>query len=189
MKSEGPEIPEKSWDRISEFLVVCLEIMEIEETSGKGSPEYYKLVEKLPKEYHNKIYHLIQMGAIFILMSFTAKRGREKIHQLEWSHFKKLYNEELNIHYYAQIVKLSKKNHKKDKQKLNKDEGRGGVIPFEYDDYKVNPGRYIELFSLRTNLENPKFFQHPKLPKGKFLFCFISPLSVAFLSFDTKILD
>ena len=95
MKSEGrgdvnshPEIPEKSWDRISEFLVVCLEIMEIEETSGKGSPEYYKLVEKLPKEYHNKIYHLIQMGAIFILMSFTAKRGREKIHQLEWSHFK-----------------------------------------------------------------------------------------------------
>ena len=50
-------------------------------------------------------------------------------------------------------------------------------------------GRYIELFSLRRNLENPKFFQHPKLPKGKFIFCFISPLSVSFLSFDTKILD
>ena len=196
MKSEGrgdvnchPEIPAISWDRISEFLVVCLEIMEIEETGEKGSPEYYKLVEKLPKEYHNKIYHLIQMGAIFILMSFTARRGREKIHDLEWSHFKKLYHEELNIHYYAQIIKLSKKNRKKDKQRLNKDEGRGGVIPFEYDDYNVNPGRYIELFSLRRNLENPKFFQHPKLPKGKFLFCFISPLSVAFWSFDTKILD
>jgi hypothetical protein len=49
-----------------------------------------------------------------------------------------LYNEELNIHYYAQIVKLSKKKNKKNKQKLNKDEGRGGVIPFEYDDWSIH---------------------------------------------------
>ena len=99
-----------------------------------------------------------------ILMAFTAKRGREKIGKLEWSHFKKLYDEESGFYYYAQIKKLGSKNHKKDNQRFTGEEGRGGVFPFEVDDYGINPGRYLELFQLFQDPENPLVCQAPVKP-------------------------
>ena len=105
-----------------------------------------------------------QWGAMMILMAFTAKRGREKMSKLKWSHFKKLYDEESGFYYYAQIKKLDSKNHKKDNQRFKGEEGRGGVFPFEVDDYGINPGRYLELFALFQDPENPLVCQAPIKP-------------------------
>ena len=44
------------------------------------------------------------------------------------------------------------------------EEGRGGVFPFEVDDYGINPGRYLELFALFQDPENPLVCQQPVKP-------------------------
>ena len=107
---------------------------------------------------------------MMILMAFTAKRGREKMDKLEWSHFKKLYDEDSGFYYYAQIKKLGSKNHKKDNQRFTGEEGRGGVFPFEVDDYGINPGRYLELFALLQDPENPLVCQQPVKPSSMLYF-------------------
>ena len=109
-------------------------------------------------------FDYIYRGAMFILMAFTAKRGREGIDFLKRDHFKKLYDEDLDLHYYAQIITCGSKNHKRDNQKISGDEGRWGVIPFEYDDYGISPGRWLEMFLALGNPENKYFFQQPSQP-------------------------
>ena len=161
------EIPLKSWDSLMELLFVLQELME----ADKSSERFQELLGLLPTQFRQKWHYLLQWGAIFILLAFTAKRGREGIANLRADHFEKLWSEELGIYYYAQIVVIGSKNHKVDDQGMS-DEGRGGILPFEKDEYGIIPGRWLELFLSFRDQENPYFFQQPMLPKSMYTYVF-----------------
>ena len=72
-------------------------------------------------------------------------------------HFAKQYDEENGWHY-SQIKLQRSKNQQKTKQNLDE----GGVIPFESNEYGLNPGRFIELFLTKLNPFNKSFFQRPR---------------------------
>ena len=58
---------------IIDYLILLHNIMKAE----KGTPEYWRLVKKLPTEWQDSYNVLCQWGCQFIIMSSTGKRARE----------------------------------------------------------------------------------------------------------------
>ena len=77
----------------------------------KISPDYQKLVAKLPKGYENCYHFLIQYGVVFIVLSLFGRRAREGIDFLTKSHFQKKYDEENNYSYWKKVLGETSKNY------------------------------------------------------------------------------
>ena len=59
--------------KIHKFLALLQKLMDTE----KGTPAYWEVVNQLPLGYRECYHFLLQWSMQFIIMSSTAKRGRE----------------------------------------------------------------------------------------------------------------
>ena len=76
---------------------------------------------------------------------------------LRKNHFKKMHFEDEDKSYWVRTKLLATKQHKKNSQDLRK----GGVIPFEANEFGVDPGLFLELYMTYLNPKNKRLFARP----------------------------
>ena len=76
------------------------------------------------------------------------------------SHFQKIDDEEVGLHYAKYKFQLTKQ-HQKDSQNIK----IGGLISFEENDEGLSSGRYFDLYQTHLNPKNDFLFQLPSTGK------------------------
>ena len=181
LKSEGKgdtchndEIPKETLEKIFVFLK---DVQGILEADG----DITDLIESnIPKEHRKTFHYLVEYGAFFLISLFTARRGREGLDSLKKEHFK-ICAEDGQKFFKKTVGELSK-NHRYGLTNIFKmsklvliffrsddeDLTFGGIIPFEENDFGLNPGVYLEKYLERLHPECDFLFQRPKRPSKKF---------------------
>ena len=89
------EIAKSDLDLIEDQLVVLLNIMRARDE--RNYDKYWDLIKQIKPEWRDKYNYLLQYGAMYIIMTATAKRANEGKIALVFVSFDELIIQSLNL--------------------------------------------------------------------------------------------
>jgi hypothetical protein len=95
------EIPNHSLVKLNNMLILICDLM-----ATKDKLKMVNLLAGLPPQNRSNFHYLTQWGALYILMSQTAKRGREGLDEFKKEYLEIQTNLETGVRYYKQVINV-----------------------------------------------------------------------------------
>ena len=154
--SHHGEIPAHSLQQIQALFKGVYDTM-----IARGTPEYEEKLSTLPAEYHKNFHYLLQYAAVYIVITYDVRRGREGIADIKVDAFASADQEGLK--FFHKSKGEASKNHARDDENLE----NGGIIPF-LNDQHFNPGAIFEYYLTMLPKDCPYLFPRPRRQSKSF---------------------
>ena len=143
------EVHPETMLKIYQLLALLVKVVK-----ARGTAEYKDLLAQLPAELHGSYHNTFQWGAMFILIMFEVRRGKEGMEFLQVGHFQEFSDEIWDFKYIRKIVSESEKNNP-----LGSNTLCHGVIPDMNLPSGFNPFQYFKTYLSHLPTEPHKDYQ------------------------------